>query len=162
MMRDMERDIIPMCIKEGMAIAPWGSVGQGRFKSKDDIEEHKQSGEIDSLHLKKKISAALEKVGKELNASITSVALAYCLQRSLYVFPIVGGHKVVHLLDNIKAVDLHLSEEQIKYLEAQTMFDPGFPYTVFGSDPRRFGETQGIMQKMYLNLAWVKHTPAIS
>ncbi|KAF8579304.1 aryl-alcohol dehydrogenase AAD14 [Ramaria rubella] len=169
MMRDMERDIIPMCIEEGMAIAPWGSVGQGRFKSKDEIEERKRSGEIICSYtgegqsaLEAKISTALEKVGKELDASITSVALAYCLQHCPYVFPVVGGRKTAHLLDNIKAVDLHLSEEQTKYLESQTVFDPGFPYTVFGSDPRRFGETQGIMQKMYLNLVWVKHTPAIS
>ncbi|KAF8582509.1 aryl-alcohol dehydrogenase AAD14 [Ramaria rubella] len=169
MIRDMERDIIPMCIDEGMAIAPWGAVGQGRFKSKDEIEGRKRSGEIIRSYygegqsaLEEKVSAALEKVGKELDASITAVALAYCLQRCPYVFPVVGGRKVAHLLDNIKAVELHLSEEQIKYLESQTAFDPGFPQNVFGTDPRRFGETQCIMQKAYLNLAWVKHTPAVA
>ena len=33
--RDFERDIIPMCRDEGMALAPWGSLGGGKFKTKE-------------------------------------------------------------------------------------------------------------------------------
>ncbi|KAK7460370.1 hypothetical protein VKT23_009093 [Stygiomarasmius scandens] len=168
MTRDMERDIIPMCIDEGMAIAPWGSVGQGRFKTKAEIEERKRKGEIVRSYtadgqssLEETMSAALEKVGKEVGASLTAVALAYCLMRCPYVFPVVGGRKVDHLRDNLRALEIQLTEEQIKFLESQSEFDPGFPYNIMGSDPRRFGETQFVMQKNYLNLAWVKHTPAI-
>jgi aryl-alcohol dehydrogenase-like predicted oxidoreductase len=164
MVRDFERDIIPMCIDEGLAIVPWGAAGQGRFKSKAEINEHEEAvgsvngkGQSDT---EKKISTALEKVGKEVGASITAVAIAYCLQRCPYVFPVIGGYKVEHLLDNIKALEITLSEEQIGYLEEQTPFDLCFPYNVFGSDPRR-GETQFSMQKIYPNLAWVKHASAI-
>ena len=32
--RDIERDILPMCISEGLGIAPWGALGQGRFQRK--------------------------------------------------------------------------------------------------------------------------------
>lgn len=168
MVRDFEREIIPMCIEEGLAIAPWGAVGQGRFKTKAEIEERKRNKEVIRSYtaeaqspIEESVSAALEKVGKEVGASITAVAVAYCLQRCPYVFPIIGGRKVEHLLDNMKALEITLSDEQIRYLESQTTFDPGFPYNVMGTDPRRFGETQFVMQSNYLNIAWVKHTPAI-
>uniref|UniRef100_A0A0W0FVU0 NADP-dependent oxidoreductase domain-containing protein n=1 Tax=Moniliophthora roreri TaxID=221103 RepID=A0A0W0FVU0_MONRR len=168
MVRDMEREIIPMCIEEGMAIAPWGAMGQGRFKTKAEIEERKKTGELvrpytaeGQSSLEETTSAALEKIGHEVGASLTAVALAYCLMRCSYVFPVVGGRKVEQLLDNIKALEISLSEEQVKYLESQSPFDPGFPFNIMGTDPRRFGETQFVMQKMYLNLAWVKHSPAI-
>ncbi|KIJ55023.1 hypothetical protein M422DRAFT_200987 [Sphaerobolus stellatus SS14] len=168
MIRDFERDIIPMCIDEGMAIAPWGSAGQGRFKTKAELEERVRNKEVIRTYtgegptdLEMNVAGALEKIGKEVGASLTAVAIAYCLQRCPYVFPIVGGRKVQHLLNNIKALELVLTEEQITYLESQSAFDPGFPYNVCGTDPRRFGQTQFVMQSNYLNLAWVKNTPAI-
>lgn len=34
--RDMERDLLPMAMSEGMAIAPWGAMGQGKFQRKAD------------------------------------------------------------------------------------------------------------------------------
>jgi aryl-alcohol dehydrogenase-like predicted oxidoreductase len=136
--KDLEREIIPMCIEEHLAIAPWGVAGQGRFKSKTQIEERKQNNDIiwsytrtgQSL-LEHTVSAALEKIGKE------------------------------HLLDNIKALEITLPEDQIMYSEEQSPFDPGFPDSVVRMDPHRFGQTQFSLQSNYLNLAWVKQTPAI-
>jgi aryl-alcohol dehydrogenase-like predicted oxidoreductase len=37
----MERDLLPMCRSEGMAIAPWGAIGQGRFQRAKDIGQSK-------------------------------------------------------------------------------------------------------------------------
>ena len=56
-----------------------------------------------------------------------SVAIAYLLHKYPYVIPIVGGRKVEQLEANVKALELSLSEEQIKYLESVFPFDPGFP-----------------------------------
>src|SRR6202011_451214 len=70
MVRDFERDIIPMCIDEGLAIVPWGAAGQGRFKSKTEINEHEDA--VRSVNRKgqsdteEKNSTALEKIGKEV------------------------------------------------------------------------------------------------
>jgi hypothetical protein len=58
------------------------------------------------------------------------VAIAYVMQKTPYVFPIVGGRKVEHLLANTEALELSLSDEQIKYLENVSDFDPGFPNTM--------------------------------
>ena len=50
------------------------------------------------------------------------------MQKTPYVFPIIGGRKVEHLMDNIEALDISLSTEQIKYLEEVIPFDLGFPH----------------------------------
>ncbi|KAJ7766514.1 hypothetical protein DFH07DRAFT_769774 [Mycena maculata] len=46
-----------------------------------------------------------------------------------FVFPIVGGRKVEHLMANIEALDIMLSAEQIAYIEGVLPFDKGFPTT---------------------------------
>ena len=61
------------------------------------------------------------------------VAIAYLMQKTPYVFPIVGGRKVEHLLANIEALEITLSNDQIKYLESVVSFEPGFPYWVIVS-----------------------------
>ena len=57
------------------------------------------------------------------------MAIAYLMQKAPYVFPIVGGRKVEHLLSNLEALDISLGDEEIKKLENAIPFDPGFPST---------------------------------
>ena len=81
------------------------------------------------------MSAALEKVGNEVGAkSITSVAIAYVMQKTTNVFPIIGGRKVEQLMANVEALEIALSDEQIEYIESILPFDPGFPNTFVVSD----------------------------
>lgn len=56
------------------------------------------------------------------------------MQKTPYVFPVIGGRKVEHLMANIEALDIALNDEQIKYLESLLSFEPGFPYNVFVRD----------------------------
>ena len=69
--------------------------------------------------------------------SIQAVAIAYVMQKDPYVFTIIGGRKKEQLEANIEAMDVALSEEQIKYLEGVLPFDPGFPNVMVVST--RFG-----------------------
>jgi len=56
------------------------------------------------------------------------VAIAYHLQKTPYVFPVLGGRKVENLLKNIEALTISLSKEQMAYLESALPFDLGFPH----------------------------------
>ena len=49
------------------------------------------------------------------------------MQKTPYVFPIIGGRKVEHLKANIEGLKIALSPEQVKYLESVLPFDLGFP-----------------------------------
>ena len=131
--RDLEREIIPMCKAEGMAIAPWNALGGGRFKTE---QQRAQGGrEVNVSEADIKISQTLERIAVRLNTALTSVALAYVMHKAPYVFPIVGGHKVHHLKGNIEALTLSLSPEDIKEIESALPFDIGFPNSIlWGSE----------------------------
>lgn len=137
MERSFERDIIPMARSLGLALAPWDVLAEGRLRT--DAEEQKRlaSGEKGRTLTQaewmrndneKKMSAALEKVAKEVGTEhISAVAIAYVMQKTPYVFPIIGGRKIEHLMANIEALKISLSHEQIQYIESVLPFDPGFP-----------------------------------
>jgi aryl-alcohol dehydrogenase-like predicted oxidoreductase len=63
------------------------------------------------------------------------VAIAYLLHKTPYVFPIVGGRKVEHLRQNIQALDITLSPEQISRIDEAKSFDFGFPHSVIVRTP---------------------------
>src|SRR6187402_728841 len=135
-LRDFERDIIPMCEAEGMALAPWGALGGGNFKSdaqraeNDGRQMRRSNADIEVI-----VSRALEKIATRKQKLITSVALAYVMHKAPYVFPIVGGRKVEHLKGNIEALSLKLSEGDIKEIESAVSFDVGFPHNLLGGGP---------------------------
>ena len=62
-----------------------------------------------------------------------AVAIAYHLQKTPYVFPIIGGRKVENLRKNVEALTITLSDEQMKYLNDTVPFEKGFPYALFVS-----------------------------
>ncbi|EPQ54739.1 Aldo/keto reductase [Gloeophyllum trabeum ATCC 11539] len=142
MARDFERDIIPMARQWGMALAPWNVLAAGKIRTDAEEERRRQTGEKGRMAMdpnwernedEKKVSRALEKVAGEVGAkSITAVAIAYVMHKAPYVFPIIGGRKIEHLMDNIQALDISLSDEQIAYIESIIPFNPGFPSWFIG------------------------------
>lgn len=161
MMRDFERDIIPMARHFGMALAPWDVLGAGRFFPKKALEERQSSGEGIRTFMKPSqeqtseeaaMGEALAKVAAEYgdDVSFTAVALAYVMSKTSNVFPIVGGRKVEHLKDNIRALSLQLTEEQIKYLESVKTFEVGFPTTFVGEDPAVTGRNNKLSDSAHI------------
>ncbi|KAL4783744.1 NADP-dependent oxidoreductase domain-containing protein [Aspergillus varians] len=154
MLRDFERDIIPMVRHFGMALAPWDTLGGGKFQTKKSLEERKKKGEGlrsmmgDGLQTEDEVqmSEALAKVAEEHGIeSVTAIALAYVMSKAPNVFPLVGGRKVEHLHDNIQALKIKLSQEQIDYLESIKPLDIGFPNNFIGPDPRETGRATGLL-----------------
>ncbi|OCH91300.1 Aldo/keto reductase [Obba rivulosa] len=148
MQRDFEREIIPMCRVQGMAIAPWNVLAAGKIRTDEEEEKRRATGEKgrtlfgvdwERTAEERKVCLALEEVAKQVGAKyITSVAIAYVMQKTPYVFPIIGGRKIEHLMANIEALEISLSDEQIKYLESVQPFDLGFPAAFIG-DPTTYG-----------------------
>ncbi|RBQ66119.1 hypothetical protein FVER14953_13815 [Fusarium verticillioides] len=151
MVRDLERDIIPMARHFGMAICPFDVLGGGQLQTAKQLEERKRTGDKgrgnNQTEEARKVRAALEKVAAEHNTeSIQQIALAYVRQKTRNVFPIVGGRKVEHLHDNIKALSIHLTSEQISFIESINDFDTGFPLNFIGDDPKETGRQKHMME----------------
>jgi aryl-alcohol dehydrogenase-like predicted oxidoreductase len=163
LIRDFERDIIPMARYFGMALAPWDVVGGGKFQTQKELEKRKQAGEGLRASVSRgqsedeaRMSKALEKVAAEHGInSITAIAIAYVMAKAPYVFPLVGGRKIEHLQDNIQALTIKLTSEQMTYLESMKPFDVGFPGNMLGEDPKVTGKTQWSLQAN-ASFSWVR------
>lgn len=125
--RDFEREIIPMVRSENMALAPWGALGGGAFKSAAQRETDSGGRTHAPTDHNTRVSEALEAVGKRKGVSHLSIALAYVLAKEPYVFPIVGCRTVKHLEGNIEALGVKLSDADIKEIEDASPLDLGFP-----------------------------------
>ncbi|KAL0780186.1 hypothetical protein CaCOL14_004670 [Colletotrichum acutatum] len=131
--RDLERDIVHMCRDEDMAIAPWGSLGGGNFKTE---EQRKASTgrKIPPNETEINISEVLERIAIRKNTLITSVAQAYVTHKAPFVFPIVGGRSVDHLKANIEALSLKLTDEDMQEIDNVAKLDLGFPLNMLWGD----------------------------
>ncbi|KAI0761787.1 norsolorinic acid reductase [Trametes elegans] len=158
--RDLEREIVPMCRAEGMGIVPWGVLGQGKYKTEAEIAERTtvRYG-IPQTEEEKKVSAALKEIAEEVGdgATLASVAVAWALAKSPYVFPIVGGKNPAQLEEAIQGAEIVLTPEQMRTLENSAPFSPGFPYMYFGSDPAL---SDGRPNFMVNAAGWVKYVKA--
>lgn len=152
MKRDFERDIIPMARHFGMALAPWNTLGGGRLRSQKQLDALAKDGHAlrfgaEQSESEEKFSAALEKVGARHGVeSLQAVALAYVMQKTTNVFPVVGGSKVEYLQDNISALNIHLTDEDYQELESVETFDQGFPMAMVGPEPRVTGQASFLLQ----------------
>ena len=82
--RDFEREIIPMCLSEGMALAPWGALGGGGFKTKEQRESNegrKNFVRVAVTGKEEQVSLVLEEIANKKGTLITSVALAYVMHK---------------------------------------------------------------------------------
>ncbi|KAL2829304.1 NADP-dependent oxidoreductase domain-containing protein [Aspergillus pseudoustus] len=127
--RDFEREIIPMVQHEGMALAPWGAMGQGKFKAEAWDEARKEAGR-DMFAAPPKYKAvfeALDRVGKRKGTGAINIALSYVMHKAPYVFPIIGGRKISHLKSNIDALNIELSPSDLEEIDDAADFEHGFP-----------------------------------
>lgn len=132
--REEEREMIPLCIDQGIAVIPWSPLARGKLtrpwgsvtaRSKsDEIAKaiYSRSAENDS-----KVVAALESVARQRGVPQAQIALAWLLDRPGITAPIIGATKPEHLADAISALELRLSGEEAAALE-----EPYAPHPVIG------------------------------
>jgi len=151
--RTMEREVIPMTRHEGLVLVPWGALAQGKITGKvkrDDPPEARafRGGFVKMTERDFDIQDAVTAVAKELNVSNSQVAIAWQLAQPR-IIPIVGVRTVAQLEDNIKALAVKLSKEQVDKLNAASHIELGFPSDFIGTDVDsciwlRFGGNDGV------------------
>ena len=133
--REEEREMIPLCVEEGVGVIPWSPLARGRLArttpspatgtTRADTDTYAvdlYDSPSDPL-----VIEAVRKVANELGVSPSEVALAWLLQRPGVAAPIVGATKIEHLESAVRALDVSLTEEQVRALEA-----PYQPHAVRG------------------------------
>ena len=121
--REEEREMIPYCKSEGIALTPYSALAGGRL-SKHAGQTSKRLVEDDYAKLKYDstkdidlpIIARVAELADRYHVSMSEIALAWLLTK--VDSPIVGATKASHIDGAVHAVDLTLSNEDIHYLEA--------------------------------------------
>jgi 1-deoxyxylulose-5-phosphate synthase len=133
--REEEREMIPLCLDQGIGVIPWSPLARGLLAGTRDrgrsrlttragndpfADELYDEGDFDVVD-------ALRSVADEQGLPPAQIALAWLLSRPAVTAPIVGATKLAHLDDAIAAVDVTLSEAAVARLEA-----PYRPHPILG------------------------------
>jgi len=119
--REEEREMLPLCHEEGLGIIPWSPLARGKLAgasttaraSSDTISPqlYDHSGDADVIAANAAVAAAR-------GVRPAQTALAWLLHQPQVSAPIVGATKLAHLEDALQAIDLHLSDDERRTLEA--------------------------------------------
>jgi aryl-alcohol dehydrogenase-like predicted oxidoreductase len=124
--REEEREMIPQCIDQGIALLPWSPLARGllagnrtregerltRRARTDEWGENLYTPEVDFAVVDRAAEVAAER-----GVAPAQVALAWLLHKPGVTAPIVGATKVEHVDDAIAAERLHLGDEEMARLE---------------------------------------------
>jgi aryl-alcohol dehydrogenase-like predicted oxidoreductase len=135
MYREEEREMIPLCLEEGVGLIPWSPLARGRLaRTTPSPTEGTTRADNDPYAVDlydspsdSKVIDAVRKVASELGIQPSEVALAWLLQKPAVTAPIVGATKIEHLESAVRALDIKLSEEHIRAVE-----EPYQPHAVRG------------------------------
>ena len=125
MYREEEREMIPLCLEEGIGVVPWSPLARGLLagkrrpetpRARTDIYRKQIYGEETSL-ADARVIERLEEVAAAQGMAPAQVALAWILQKPGVVAPIVGASKAPHLAEAVAALQIRLPDEAIDALE---------------------------------------------
>jgi aryl-alcohol dehydrogenase-like predicted oxidoreductase len=132
--REEEREMLPFCAAEGIAVIPWSPLARGRLSRAWDDTSHRQQTDEYGKTLYRASEASDRAITERVGAiaagrgvSRAQVALAWMLQKPHVTAPIIGVRTAEHLADALAAPGLGLTDGEIQALEA-----PYVPHPVEG------------------------------
>ncbi len=121
--REEEREMVPLCLDQGVGLIPWSPLARGRLTRPpgDQSTTRSTTDEFaDVLYDDGDVAVveAVHEIAEARGVPMAQVALAWVLSRPGVSAPIVGASKVRHLEDAVAATALTLSDEEIKAVES--------------------------------------------
>ena len=144
--RTPERDLLPMAKALDIAVTPWAPLAGGLLTGKytaeakphTDIKEGERAqrllpgqGRLDEKNLA--IARVVDDVAKDVGVSASQVAIAWLLAQPGVIIPIVGARREVQIKENLGAVNVKFSIEQLKKLSDASQIELGFPHAFLQS-----------------------------
>jgi len=136
--REEEREMIPFCKDQGIAMIPWSPLARGfltgRYKrgGKADSPRYRSDKYFADRFFKPEdfdVVERAEEIAKEKEVTVSQIALAWLLHKGVCA-PIIGATKVEHLEDAVGSLEVKLSSDDMKRLE-----EPYKPHRIIGPLP---------------------------
>ncbi|MES1188334.1 MAG: aldo/keto reductase [Myxococcales bacterium] len=140
--RELEREHIPLCREMGLGILPWSPLAGGFLSGKYERsapvpagtrlgEKKERFARFDNDRCWRTLGVVKE-VAAEVAATPASVSLAWLLSKPEVTSAIFGARDLAQLESNVKATELSLSVEQLKRLDDASKLELGYPYGFMG------------------------------
>jgi aryl-alcohol dehydrogenase-like predicted oxidoreductase len=117
--REEEREMLPLCDREGVGVIPWSPLAGGYLarphrertatERGEDLEERREADRT--------INERVEELAEEKGVTMAQIGLAWHYHKDWVDAPIVGATSVEHLEDAVEALDVSLSDPDVDYLE---------------------------------------------
>lgn len=148
--RTPERELIPMAKHFGMTVTPWAPLGGGALTGKYLRGE---SGRVKPESNRRnerseRITRVVMEIADELQVQPAHVALAWTTQQGFSCIPVVGATKVSQLQENMKAVNVVLSKEQLQKLDEVSQISLGFPGDFFNEENVKINSFGGFYNRV--------------
>jgi aryl-alcohol dehydrogenase-like predicted oxidoreductase len=148
MVRDLEREHIPLCKQFGLGVLPWSPLAAGFLSGKYQKNQPPPAG----VRLEKwkerwsdcdndrgwRTLEAVQAVAKEQSTTPSAVSLAWLLAKPTVSSVIFGARTLEQLDDNLKAADVKLTAEDVQRLDDASAFDIGYPYKFMRNIQKRW------------------------
>jgi aryl-alcohol dehydrogenase-like predicted oxidoreductase len=134
--REEEREMLPLCIEEGIGVIPWSPLARGRLARpwQANSSSDRTSTDETAKNLYNRFEEADKKIVDQVgviatarNISHAQVSLAWLLQQKAVTAPIIGATRIEHLEDAVASLNVHLNEEEIIALTKNYI-----PHTIVG------------------------------
>jgi 1-deoxyxylulose-5-phosphate synthase len=132
--REEEREMLPLCADEGIAVIPWSPLARGRLARpwgqdtpRIETDEFGRTLYSNTQDSDRAVVQAVADIAKRRGVPMAQVALAWVAQKPGVTAPIVGASKPQHIDDAVAALALRLTPDEIGALEA-----PYVPHAVAG------------------------------
>ncbi|MFP2150142.1 aldo/keto reductase [Escherichia coli] len=126
--REPEAEVLPVCEELGIGFVPWGPLGTGfltgtidtstKFDSATDLRANFPRFTPEAIKANMPLVNILREVAASKGATPVQVALAWLLAQKPWIIPIPGMDKIAYIDDNLKAIDLELSAEDLANMDA--------------------------------------------
>ncbi|ELZ41391.1 aldo/keto reductase [Halorubrum saccharovorum DSM 1137] len=135
--REEEREVLPLCEKEGIGVMPWSPLARGYLTRPHEDVDATLRGETEE-HLYEHpyregggpaVNERVAELADEKGVKMAQIALAWLFHKERVDTPIVGTTSVEHLEDAVEALDIDLSGSDIEWLE-----EPYEPVRVSGHE----------------------------
>ena len=135
--REEEREMMPLCQEEKIAVTPYSPLASGRLArawaetttrlETDQIAMSKYDATADADKL---VVERVSEVAEKHAVPRSHIALAWLLQKNSVVAPVIGATKIQHLESAIESLAVQLTAEEVAYLE-----EPYVPHPIVGLIP---------------------------
>ena len=147
--REIEWELVPVCLEEGLGILPWGPLGQGWLSGKyardaaprgatrlgEDPQRGVEAYDRRNIERTWRIVDAVQAVASELGVPPARVALRWLADRPAVAAPLLGGRTAAQIQDNLMASEVRLTDEQRARLdEVSAPPTPDYPYRLLAEN----------------------------